>query len=301
MGDIKLFKIINNTVTELEGQTIGVERSLQNLIEDHLFDFLGVKFLASEYSTGRIHRGRIDTMGIDENNCPVIVEYKRSINENVINQGLYYLNWLLEYRGEFELKVLNTYGREISDHIVWSGSRLICIAGDFTRYDEDAIKQINRNIELFRYRRYGEDLVLFDLVSSNNGEIIEEAQPEPPGHHILLNSERLERSPEAVKDRYESLKSFLSAFGDDVQINVLQNYFAFKRIRNFACVAIQPQNQKIVVWANILPSSVKLETGFTRDVTNIGHHGTGNLEITISSDEDLEKAQHLLIKSYEMN
>jgi len=51
---------------------------------------LGIKFLASEYSTGKIYGGRIDTLGIDENGCPVIIEYKRALNENVINQGLFY-------------------------------------------------------------------------------------------------------------------------------------------------------------------------------------------------------------------
>ena len=35
----------------------------------------------------------MDSIGIDENNCPVIVEYKRSSNENIINQGLFYLDW----------------------------------------------------------------------------------------------------------------------------------------------------------------------------------------------------------------
>ena len=28
-----------------------------------------------------------------EYGCPVIVEYKRHNNENVINQGLFYLDW----------------------------------------------------------------------------------------------------------------------------------------------------------------------------------------------------------------
>jgi hypothetical protein len=34
-------------------------------------------------------------------------------------------------------------------------SRLLCIAGDFTKCDEHTVKQINRNIVLLRYRRFG--------------------------------------------------------------------------------------------------------------------------------------------------
>lgn len=66
-----------------------VERELQNIIEKNMFEFFGVRFLQSEY---RIDNGRMDSIGIDENNCPVIFEYKFHSNENVINQGLFYLN-----------------------------------------------------------------------------------------------------------------------------------------------------------------------------------------------------------------
>ena len=88
MSDLKLFNI-RDGVQELKGESVALEKSLQNLLEANLSDFLGVRFLASEYSTGEVHGGRMDTIGIDENNCPVIIEYKRSMNQNVINQGLY--------------------------------------------------------------------------------------------------------------------------------------------------------------------------------------------------------------------
>ena len=43
----------------------------------------------------------MDTLGIDENNSPVVIEYKRSSNENVINQGLFYRDWLMDHQAEF--------------------------------------------------------------------------------------------------------------------------------------------------------------------------------------------------------
>ena len=80
------------------------------LFEKNLEALLGVRFLATEYSTGPVHGGRIDTLGIDEDGTPVIIEYKRSINENVINQGLFYLDWLMDHRKEFQWLVLETLG-----------------------------------------------------------------------------------------------------------------------------------------------------------------------------------------------
>lgn len=48
----------------------------------------------------------MDSLGIDENNYPVIFEYKRASNENVINQGLFYWDWLLDHKAYFELLVM---------------------------------------------------------------------------------------------------------------------------------------------------------------------------------------------------
>ena len=134
MSDIKLFKIQKNSVQELESRSASVEKSLQIQIESNLDTFLGVQFLGSEYSTGKTHGGRIDTLGIDENGCPVIIEYKRAINENVINQGLFYLDWLLDHKAEFTLLVMEKLGKETSKNIEWSSPRLICIAKDFTKW-----------------------------------------------------------------------------------------------------------------------------------------------------------------------
>jgi hypothetical protein len=155
MSDVKLFRVNGSHVEQLDGTSVAVERSLQLLIERHLEIMLGVRLLATEYRTGKTHGGRIDTLGIDENGSPVIIEYKRATNENVINQGLYYLDWLLDHKGEFKLLVLERLSKADADAIAWSSPRLLCIAGDFTKFDEHAVSQINRHIELIRYRRYG--------------------------------------------------------------------------------------------------------------------------------------------------
>ena len=102
-----------------------------------------------------------------------------------------------------------------------------------------------------------------------------------------------------MPDRYAGLRAFLLALGDDVQEKVLQYYIAFKRIKNFASVEIRPQKGDILVFVKVNPDTVDLEQGFTRDVRKIGHFGTGDLEITIHTDDDLERAKPLLLKSYE--
>jgi len=117
MGDLKLFRIDNGTAVELQGTALALERPLQVLIEHNMEALFGVRFVASEHSTGKKHGGRIDSLGLDENGSPVIFEYKRAVNENVINQGLFYLDWLLDHRAEFELLVMKKLGSQIGEQI----------------------------------------------------------------------------------------------------------------------------------------------------------------------------------------
>lgn len=303
MSDIKLFRISDNEVSQVEGHSVAVEKSLQALLEHHLESFLGVRLVKSEYATGKTHGGRIDTLGIDENDSPVIIEYKRSLNENVINQGLYYLDWLLDHKGEFTLLVQKQADPKLTeDDIDWNGARLMCIAGEFTKFDEHAVKQIDRNIELIRYRSYGKELLLLELVNASTGDA-EQVSSSPKSGRSSENTvtDKLAKASTEIKDRFESLKAFAMALGDDVQVKTLKHYIAFKRIKNFAAVEVHPQDKTIIVFVKADFDHVRLEEGFTRDVRKIGHFGTGDLEITIHSDDDLERAKPLIVKSYEDN
>ncbi len=296
MSDIKLFRVGNGAVDELQGRFVAVEKSLQVLIERHLQELLGVRFLASEYSTGKTHGGRIDTLGIDENGSPVIVEYKRAVNQNVINQGLFYLDWLLDHKAELELLVRNTMGAETASAIEWGTPRLLCIAGNFDRYDEHAVQQMGRNIELIRYRRYGDDLLLLELVNTVSAPQEVTLVPKVRTSEKTVTDKIAQATP-AIRDVYEELRASLENLGDDVQVKTLKYYQAFRRIKNFACVEVH--SQKVLVYVKVDPTEEALEPGFTRDVRNIGHYGTGSLEITLKDPADVEKAAPLLSKSYE--
>ncbi len=304
MSDLKLFCIDGQKAAEVHGTSMALEKSLQTLIEQNLEALLGVRFLASEFTTDREHGGRMDTLGIDENGCPVIIEYKRSANMNVINQGLFYLDWLVTHRGNFEMLVLKELGADAAQSVEWSSPRLICIAGDFSKYDEHAIKQINRNIELIRYVNFENGMLLLDQinavsVSEKYSEVQSDIVPPATRTRHTTVSEHLERADDKLRSLFENLSDHLQGYGEDVQMRTLQSYFAFKRIKNFACVEIRNQEQKLLAFVKVDPASIELENGFTRDVRNIGHFGTGDLEITIRSPEDLERAERFFKRSYE--
>jgi predicted transport protein len=103
-----------------------------------------------------------------------------------------------------------------------------------------------------------------------------------------------------LRDRFEALRAYIEALGDDIQTKVLKNYAAFKRIKNFTCVSLQKKGE-IAVRVKIDPDTITLEPGFTENVRGKGYYGTGDLEILIRSDADLEKAKPLILQSYEAN
>lgn len=303
MTDIKLYSLDGGKAGEIQGSAAPLEKSLQNLIEQNLEVFFSIKILGSEYSTGLKQKGRIDTLGIDENNNPVIIEYKRATNENVINQGLFYLDWLLDHQAEFKLLVLEKMGKDIVSEIDPFLPRLLCIAGGFTRYDVHAIQQINRNIELIRYRRFGERLLMLELVNANltasSFSADDTSSAKAPKQKSVTNI--LKNLDNSLKDIYLALRAHLMTLGDDVQEKTLKYYIAYKRLQNFACVEIHPSKAAITMYLKVNPDSVNLENGFSRDVRKIGHYGTGDLEITIRTIEDIERVKPLLEVSYEAN
>jgi predicted transport protein len=312
MSDIQLFRLHGpGNVTELASKAAPLEKTLQTLIEGQMETFLGVRFLASEYATGKTHRGRIDSLGLDENGCPVIIEYKRHSTENVINQGLFYLDWLLDHQAEFRWLVMEKFGKETAQHIEWKGTRLLCIAADFTRYDQHAVQQIPRNIELIRYKLFGDDLLLLELVNTQSvadatavkpapaeAQPVEQDAPKPSGKDKSLAEQLAVATPE-IRALYEQTTSLLLSLGDDVQQKGLKLYTAFRRLKNFACVIAYPN--RLLVTLKLDPGTVAFEDGFSRNVSDIGHWGTGDVELSLSSPADLQKAQPLLERSYAEN
>lgn len=314
MSDLKLFQINDGKAAELTSRTVALERDLQALIEVNMEAMFGVRLLATEYSTGKVHRGRIDSLGLDENGSPVIFEYKRTVNENVINQGLFYLDWLMDHKAEFQILVSARLGVESAASLDWSAPRLICVANDFTRYDEYAVRQIDRNVELVRYRDFGANLLAIELVtsvttettatskkpSSTSSPSLETGQAKKSGRSKTVGELLAQADPE-LSALYDKFESFALSLGDDVVKNERSLYFAFRRLKNFACVEVHPSSRNLLVYLKLDPDSVELQDGFSRDVSNIGHFGTGDLELRISGTSPWLTVEELTRRAYEAN
>lgn len=307
MSEINLFKILNrNKVDEVHSKPVLLEKELQTLIEDNMQIFFGVTFIKSEFS---MPNGRIDSLGLDENNCPVIFEYKRHLNENVINQGLFYLDWLLDHKADFRYLVEVVLGKEKSNSIDWTIPCVICIANEFSKYDEHAVNQMQRNIKLVKYKKFNNELILFEHINAPKGKFKSLAitgknetiitTDEKNQKNQITVEEALTIASEEIQNIFSEISEYILSKGEDVVENILKFYIAYKKVKNIICLEVYKKS--IFLDLKLNPKDFEIIEGFTRDMTGIGHYGTGDFRIIINNKEDLEKAKKYIDIAYDSN
>lgn len=148
------------------------------------------------------------------------------------------------------------------------------------------------------------------LVLPKMAEELEEAVPNRGGGKakagkpviklpVVTVKDKIDAAPKDLRGLYNELAGRMKSLGDDVTIHPQKHYMAFRRNRNFASVQIYNQKRVIRIYLNLDPDAIDLDATMMRDVRQIGHFGTGDLEITIKSNEDVEKVSALIEASYE--
>lgn len=157
-----IFDISGDKLSAVEQKNFDLEKDLQNLIEKNLETIFNCRFVASEFSTGSQHAGRIDSLALSEEDNPVIIEYKKVESSELINQSLFYLHWIQDHKGDFEIAVQNKLGNSIK--VDWSDVRVICIAPNYKKYDLHAVQVMGANIELWKYRLFSNNSLYLEEV-----------------------------------------------------------------------------------------------------------------------------------------
>src|SRR6266545_3231284 len=156
-----IFEISSKHLIPVEQTNFITEKELQSLIEANLGPVFNCRFVASEFSTGATHAGRIDTLALSEDNNPVIVEYKKVEASDLINQSLFYASWLNDHRGDFEIAARRAIPNVTID---WSDIRVICLAPNYKKYDMHAVSMMGANIELWRYRLFANSCLYLEEI-----------------------------------------------------------------------------------------------------------------------------------------
>jgi predicted transport protein len=118
---------------------------------------------------------------------------------------------------------------------------------------------------------------------------------------IFTIRDKIDAAPKDLRAVYDELAKKLWGLGADVAFHPQKHYMAFRRNRNFASVRIYNQKRVIRIYLNLDPDTVELDSAMMRDVRQVGHYGTGDLEITIKTKRDIEKISELLEASYDIS
>lgn len=300
-----LYQIKQNSTQQIKPSSFKNERELQNLFESNLEDLLGVRFVASEFTTGDRQRGRIDTLGLDEDGTPVIIEYKKSSKENIINQGLFYLDWLVDHKGDFTLIAQEALGN--STEIEWSSPRLILVAESFSEYDKYAVNRIGANIQLWTYRKYGDGFLFLDSIFSTTNQTRAKGNNPPASDIIDTEVEEavvytveghLQDKSSEFRLLFDALREKIFALNADGDILEKANklYISYKHGKNFCEVQFLANSMKI--WLDLSFSELDDPNKLCRDMSKVGHHGTGQTEAKLSDISELDKVMYLIEQSY---
>ena len=336
MGPIYLFRNDDDKATELGDSPFPAEKDLQEFFEANLLELTGIEFLGSEIESGSWRGRRIDTLGIDEDGCPVVIEYKRDSGGSIVKQGLDYLDLVLKKEAEVRTLVSETLGHERGREVNVGETWLLCVAGSFSRRDIVAAEYCRRHVELLQYRRFEENFLVLNWVlaprESHDRERGEsesahdvpqqprqrliQPDPTPP---VVLEPEPVtvpstrspatplpdfskvsgwQRASEELRALFLELHEFVLTLSKDVRIVRYESYVASKGNFNILAVFLRPRDGMLHAYASVDPASVELQSGFTRNSEGwpLSHN---RLEITIRSREDLERAKPLLHLAYE--
>lgn len=87
--DMPLFEIKNKKAKQINTKEFMNELELHQLIDMNLEEIFGVRFIKDEYITDK--HGRIETLGLDESNRPIIIEYKKTKERGQLVQANRYM------------------------------------------------------------------------------------------------------------------------------------------------------------------------------------------------------------------
>jgi predicted transport protein len=306
-----LFAIKEGVSLEAIEQTnFDAERDLQRLVEANLAPLFRCRFVATEFQTGIQHGGRIDTLALSEDNNPVIIEYKKVPSSELVTQSLYYLAWIHDHRGDFENAVRKALGSKTA--VDWEDVRVICLAPSYKKFDLHAVQVMGASIELWTYRLFENQTLYIEEVqqkeliagqadgatSSKNPVMVAAGKKAALSRKIgtYTFEQHLEDRPNLIKEIVRAVQEYVLGLDPAIEQTPKKLYIAYRTTQNIVCVEVQ--KKKVYLFLKLNPKKVPIEAGFIRDVSAIGHYGTGDVEVTLTSLQDLERAKPLIQQAY---
>ena len=303
---MRIFDTKGSKLSEVTEDQFHLEEDMRKLTETNLQQIFGLDLVRSEFELQGL---RIDTLAFDKDSKGfVIIEYKKDRNISVVDQGMAYLNLMLNYKADFILEYNDRSAGPSTlkrTDVDWSQSRVLFVAPEFTKYQQYAIGFKDFGIQLWEIRKYKNGMVTFNEVQSpaKKESITTITKSNPVARRVseeikvYTEDDHLNTVDDNIKELYMDLKSNILSLGKDIEIRPKKFYIAFRRKQGF--VGLVFLKSKIKAYLNIDFPEIQDPLKKARDVREVGHYSHGNTEVTITEPGDIPYVSTLIKQAYE--
>lgn len=298
-----LFRNNNGNLEQIKGTSFELERKIQKITEENLDKIFNLEFVRSEFQLGRF---RLDTLAFDlESSSFVIVEYKKDRDSGLFEQGLAYLEIMLDRGADFITEYNESLDKNLKKRdIDWSQSKIIFVAPSFNKNQKQAAN-LDLHIELWQIHSYQNDIIEYFPIQTNEtktsmkilgfkGSTINKITREIRTYDEEYHFQRF--GSDKTKELYYEIKSRIISLGDNIQPIFRKEYIAFKTNYNF--VYLNLKRNMIHIDLALKINEVQDPKKVLRNMDGIGHHSAGYSRITVSDLSQIPYMMGLIEQSH---
>ena len=289
----------NNKLKEVEEKAFKLERDIQRVFEENLSTIMQLTLVKSEFT---IKNKRIDTLAYDtQSNAFIIIEYKRDRNLSVVDQGFTYLSLMLENKADFIVEYNESLKKNLKrDDIDWSQTRVAFVSTAFTDNQILATNFKDIAIELWEVKQFENNIIsVTPIKKTRAAESIKAITQQNQALRkvsdeikVYTEDEHIARASEEIEELYVKFRDAILNLADGIEVKPLKQYIAFKKDTNIVCMNIQ--KKQIRMWIGAKFGTLNDAKEIAKDVRNTGHWGTGDYEVAVDNDKDLEYIMSLI-------
>ena len=271
-----LFEIKNSKAKKVNQKEFKNELELHQLIDKNLEEIFGVRYIKDEHITDK--HGRIETLGLDESNRPIVIEYKRTKEKGQLVQANRYMTWIKQNPDSFELIVRKNI-KNLNGEIDFANPRILCFAQEYSI--DDKCLALALCAELWKYRYYENEILVItreeepeQLISNKSkGLTIEKIEKEPRvaktvDQHLLYASEEL-------KDLFYRIDTGIKEISSEIERYTTNAEIIYTTSRNFVYLAVQNKSNCLRLLLRTMNDKLIDRKGLTMPIPKT--HGYGNI------------------------
>lgn len=301
-----LFEIKNSKARKVNQKEFKNELELHQLIDKNLEEIFGIRYIKDEHITEK--HGRIETLGLDESNRPVVIEYKKTQEKGQLVQANRYMTWIKQNPDSFEL-IARKNLKNLNGEIDFANPRILCFAQEYSI--DDKCLALSLGAELWKYRYYENETLVINreeepeqlIKTKSKGFTIEKIERQPRTAKSV--DEHLQGASEELKDLFSRLDTQIREISSEIERYTTNAEIIYTTSRNFVYMAVQTKNNCLRLLLRTVNDNMVDKMNLTKPIPKT--HGYGNItrQVHISATDEkdgkftIDDIMELINQSYD--